>query len=202
MTNGLLLIGLTGSIGMGKSTTAQIFREYGVPVHDADAAVHEVYASKAPNAIKDMFPEAVSEDVIDRRKLASIVLNESKSLQRLEALIHPLVIEHRRSFIRDRLSTGAKMVVCDIPLLFETGADREMDLTIVVSASESVQKARVMQRDGMTAERFSAIMAKQLPDAEKRRLAHLVIDTGTGIESARRQVAAFLRAIGGRAQSA
>jgi dephospho-CoA kinase len=197
----MLVIGLTGSIGMGKSTTAQIFRDLGVPVHDADAAVHEIYMTSACAPVRELFPAAVEAEGVNRMKLASIVLSDPEALKQLEAVMHPLVAQHRRAFVDRHAKSGANLVVCDVPLLFETGSERDMDLTVVVSAPEPVQKARVMQRSGMTEARFSAIMAKQMPDAEKRRRAHVVIDTGHGLEAARRQVVAFLRALSGRTHS-
>jgi dephospho-CoA kinase len=197
----MLVIGLTGSIGMGKSTTAQIFRDLGIPVHDADAAVHEIYATAACAPVRDMFPGAAEQEGVNRTKLASIVLSDSEALKQLEAIMHPLVAQHRRTFVENQAKVGVDLVVCDVPLLYETGTDREMDLTIVATASEPVQKARVMQRTGMTEARFSAIMTKQMPDAEKRRRAHVVIDTGHGLDAARRQVVVFLRALSGRTHS-
>lgn len=197
----MLLIGLTGSIGMGKSTTAQIFRDLGVPVHDADAAVHEIYGTTARAPVAQLYPDVVDEDGVNRTKLAAIVLSDPEALKRLEAIVHPLVLEHRRNFIDANASKGAPIIVCDVPLLFETGTDRDMDLTMVVSAPAAVQNERVMARSGMTEARFSSIMAKQLPDAEKRRRAHVVIDTGRGVDAARRQVIAFLRALSGRVHS-
>lgn len=197
----MLVIGLTGSIGMGKSTTAQIFRDLGVPVHDADAAVHEIYRTTALEPVSQLYPEALDKDGINRTKLAAIVLADPRALKKLEDIVHPLVLEHRRKFIDAEATKGAPAVVCDVPLLFETGSDRDMDLVLVVSAPAPVQNERVMARDGMTEARFSAIMAKQLPDAEKRRRAHVVIDTGGGVDSARRQVIAFLRALSGRVHS-
>lgn len=199
----MLVIGLTGSIGMGKSTTAKIFRELGIPVHDSDAAVHEIYKTTAREPVARLFPDAVCSEGIDRTKLAAIVLSDPDALKRLEKIVHPLVHAHRRNFLEAQTKAGAPFVVCDVPLLFETGSDIEMDIALVVSASAPVQKARVLARDGMTEERFSAIMAKQMPDAEKRRRAHLVIETGSGVDAARRQVTVFLRALaaGARAHS-
>jgi dephospho-CoA kinase len=193
----MLVIGLTGSIGMGKSTTAQIFRDLGAPVHDADAAVHEIYRTAACAPVAHLFPDAVNSKGVNRKKLSAIVLSDPEAMKRLENIIHPLVAEHRRAFVAAQVRVGARLVVCDVPLLFETGSDREMHLVLVVSAPAPVQKARVMARAGMTEDQFSAIMAKQLPDAEKRRRAHVVIGTGLGNDSARRQVIALLRAIAG-----
>jgi dephospho-CoA kinase len=197
----MLVIGLTGSIGMGKSTTAQIFRDLGVPVHDADAAVHEIYRTTACAPVAHLFPDAVDSEGVDRTKLAKIVLVDPEAMKRLEDIIHPLVLEHRRKFVELQAKAGAELVVCDVPLLFETGSDREMHLSLVVSAPAPVQKARVMARPGMTEDKFSVIMGKQMPDPEKRRRAHVVIETGRGVDSARRQVIALLRALAGCAHS-
>lgn len=197
----MLVIGLTGSIGMGKSTTAQIFRDLGVPVHDADAAVHDIYRTEACAPVAAAFPDATDGQGIDRSKLASIVLADSAALTRLERIVHPLVLEHRRRFVEEQAGRNAGIVICDVPLLFETGADREMDVVVVVSAPAPVQKARVLARPGMTEARFSAIMTKQLPDDEKRRRAHFVIDTSRGIDLARRQAMVFLEALAGRSHS-
>lgn len=197
----MLVIGLTGSIGTGKSTTAQIFRDLGIPVHDADAAVHEIYRTTACAPVARLFPDVVESDGVNRTKLAKIVLFDPEAMRRLENVIHPLVHEHRRRFIEAQAKAGAEMVVCDAPLLFETGSDREMHLALVVSAPAPVQKARVMARTGMTEDSFSAIMSRQMPDAEKRRRAHVVIETGLGVEDARRQVIALVRALAGRAHS-
>jgi dephospho-CoA kinase len=186
---------------MGKSTTAEIFRDLGVPVHDSDAAVHEIYRTTACDPIRSLFPEVVHHEGVDRKALADIVLSDPEALKRLEAIVHPLVSEHRRNFVRARAGERARVVVCDIPLMFETGADRDLDLTLVVSASAAVQKARVLARTGMTLQRFSVIMKKQMPDADKRRRAHVVIDTGRGLPAARRQVMDLLRALAARSQA-
>jgi dephospho-CoA kinase len=197
----MLVIGLTGSIGMGKSTTAQIFRDLGVPIHDSDAAVHEIYRTTACAPVAQLFPDVVDSEGVNRTKLGKIVLSDPEAMKRLEHIIHPLVREHRRAFIERQAKAGAQLVVCDVPLLFETKADMEMHLALVVSAPAPVQKARVMARAGMTEERFSVIMAKQMPDSEKRQRAHVVIETGFGVESARRQVIALLRALAGSMHS-
>jgi dephospho-CoA kinase len=194
----MLIVGLTGSIGMGKTTTARIFRDLGVPVHDSDAAVHEVYRSTAVSAVGVDFPDALRAGQIDRAKLAAIVLSDPGAMKHLEAIIHPLVAKHRQAFLEMNVNAGSDLVVCDVPLLFETGTERDMNLVLVVSAPAPVQKARVMQRSGMTEARFSAIMAKQTPDPEKRRRAHLVIETSGGLADLRRQAETFLRAISGR----
>jgi dephospho-CoA kinase len=190
----MLVIGLTGSIGMGKSTTAALFRVFGVPVHDSDRAVHDLYRGEARDEIAAAFPAAMTRDGLDRQLLASEVLGNPQALRRLEAIIHPRVSAHRLAFVHACRQAGARIVVCDIPLLFETGADRTVDLVVVVSASAPVQKARVLARPAMTLGRFDAIMAKQIADSEKRRRAHVVIDTGRGMDAAQRQVAELLRA--------
>ncbi len=197
----MLLVGLTGSIGMGKSTTAQIFRDLGVPVHDSDAAVHEIYRTTACDPIRSLFPEVVHHEGVDRKALAGIVLSDPAALKQLETIVHPLVSGHRQNFVQARAAERARVVVCDIPLMFETGADRDMDLTLVVSASAAVQKARVLARTGMTLERFSVIVKKQMPDVDKRRRAHVVIDTERGLPAARRQVMSLMRALAARVQA-
>ena len=189
------IIGLTGSIGMGKSATADIFRSLGVPVHDSDRAVHEIYAGSAAALVAAVFPAAAAPDGIDRRKLGDLVLNNPAEMKKLEALVHPLVSAHRKSFLDKAYAQGAKFAVCDVPLLFEIGLDREMDAIVVVSAPFQVQKARVMARPGMTEARFNAILQKQWPDEDKRRRAHLVIDTSRGLEDARHQIINLLRAL-------
>ena len=189
------IIGLTGSIGMGKSATAEIFRSFGIPVHDSDKAVHDIYAGSAASLVAAAFPGAAGADGIDRRKLGDLVLNNPAEMKRLEALVHPLVGAHRRAFVEKARAQGARLAVCDVPLLFETGLDREMDAIVVVSAPFQVQKARVLARPGMTEERFNAILQKQWPDEDKRRRAHVVIDTSRSVEDAREQISHLLRAL-------
>ena len=189
------ILGLTGSIGMGKSTTAAMFREKGVPVFDADAAVHELYRGSAAPAIEAAFPGTTREGAVDREQLAARVLDDPDALRRLEAIVHPLVREARAAFLLNAATTGAMLVVVDVPLLFETGADSEVDAVAVVSAPESVQKARVLARPGMTPERLSAILAKQIPDVEKRWRARFTIDAGGGLDQARAQVRDVIAAL-------
>jgi dephospho-CoA kinase len=191
------LIGLTGSIGMGKSATAQMFREEGVRVYDADAAVHAIY-EKGGGAVEPVgaaFPGVVVDGAINRDLLSKAVLNDAEALKKLESIVHPLVGAAQLDFLVAAREAGADLVVLDIPLLFETGGDRRVDTVVVVSAPAEVQRARVLDRPGMTAEKFEAILAKQTPDAEKRARAHHVIDTGQGFEHARAQVRAVLDAI-------
>lgn len=188
----MLRVGLTGSIGMGKSTTAQMFREAGVPVLDSDQIVHDLYRAAAVAPIEAAFPGVSVDGVVDRGRLAAQVLADPEALKRLEAIVHPLVWAARDDFLKDQEKKGASIVVYDVPLLFETGAEKSVDAIVVVSAPEDVQKARVLARPGMTEEKFAAILAKQVPDAEKRARADFVVHTGKGIEAARREVQAIL----------
>jgi len=193
----MFVLGLTGSIGMGKSTTAAMFRVEGVKVHDSDATVHELYLGPAVAAVERAFPGTVFDGRVDRARLAARVLDDPQALRRLESIIHPLVRASREAFLAAAAQSGERLVVVDVPLLFETGLHREVDAVVLVSASESVQKERVGGRPGMTLERLSAILAKQMPDAEKRRRSHFVIDTGRGFAAAERQVRSILRALAG-----
>ncbi len=191
-------LGLTGSIGMGKSTTAALFRERGVPVHDADAAVHEIYRHEGVAAVEAAFPGVAVEGVIDRARLRPRVLGDAAAMARLEAIVHPLVRAREARFLEDAARQGAAVAVLDIPLLFETGAQGRVDAVAVVSAPEAVQRERVLARPGMTAETLAAILAKQMPDAEKRRRADFIIDTGRGLAIARAQVAELLETLAAR----
>jgi dephospho-CoA kinase len=191
----VIVVGLTGSVGMGKSTTAQLFVEEGIPVFDADAAVHTLYRGQAVAAIEAAFPDVIAENEIDRERLATRVLGDETAMRRLEAIVHPMVGRMRAAFLGWKREQGHDIVVLDIPLLFETGAASTVDVVVVVSAPEAVQKARVMQRPGMTEARFAAILARQMPDDEKQRRAHFVIETGDGIEAARAQVRDLLRTL-------
>jgi dephospho-CoA kinase len=193
----MIVLGLTGSIGMGKSTTAQMFREAGVPVWDADASVHQLYAEggAAVAPIGQAFPGAVKNAAVDRAALSGLLKSDAAAWKRLESIVHPLTRASQQAFLRKHLDAGAKAVVLDIPLLMETGQDKFMDAVVVVSAPADVQRARVMARPGITAERFEAIRAKQTPDAEKRGRADFVINTALGLDEARRQVRAVLAAI-------
>ena len=191
----MFILGLTGSLGMGKTTTAGFFAEAGVPVHDADAAVHRLYEGEAAAAIEAAFPGTTANGKVDRAKLSQRVLEDPQALPRLEALIHPLVRESTARFLAEAERQGAKIAVLDIPLLFETGGDRRVDAIVVVSAPQDVQRARVLARPGMTAAKLDTILARQLADAEKRRRADFVVDTSRGFEAARAQVAEILRAV-------
>jgi dephospho-CoA kinase len=192
------VLGLTGSIGMGKSATASIFRRLGVPVHDADAAVHDLYRGEAAAAIGEAFPGTVADGVVDRAKLGAAVLGKQEELKRLEAIVHPLVRARRDVFLASAVRAGAPLAVLDIPLLFETGGDRECDAVLVVTAPAEVQRERVLARPGMTEEKLDAILAKQQPDAEKRAQAHFLVDTSRGFASAEAQVASILACLAGR----
>jgi dephospho-CoA kinase len=197
----VILLGLTGSIGMGKSTTAQLFRGEGIPVHDSDAAVHDIYdvGGAAVPVVGAAFPGVVAEGRIDRQKLAAQVLGEPEALQRLERIVHPLVAEHRLLFLERAKSEGADVAVLDVPLLYETGGEALVDAVVVVSAPAEVQRERVLARPGMTQQKLDAILARQVPDAEKRARADYVIDTSQGIEPARQQVRAILTQVRAKA---
>jgi dephospho-CoA kinase len=190
----MVVLGLTGSIGMGKSTTAAFFAEAGAPVYDADAAVHRLYAGEAVPLVEAAFPGVSTAAGIDRGALAKRVLDDPAALKRLEGIIHPLVRREEMRFLVDAERAGAAVAVLDIPLLFETGGDRCVDAVVVVTASPDVQRTRAFSRPGMTEEKFQALLAKQVPDAEKRRRADFVVDTSQGLDSARQQVHAILQA--------
>jgi dephospho-CoA kinase len=192
------VLGLTGSIGMCKSATAAMFRALGVPVHDADAVVHALYRGAAAPLIAKAFPGTVADGVVDRSALGKEVLGQPERLKELEAIVHPLVRAERDAFLTAAVAARAPVAVIDIPLLFETGGERDCDAVLVVTASREVQRARVLARAGMTEEKFAAIAAKQMPDAEKREKAHFLVDTGRGFAAAERQVGDILRALAGR----
>lgn len=193
------VLGLTGSIGMGKSATAALFREAGVPVHDADAAVHALYRGEAVPLVEAAFPGVTRDGEVDRAALGALVMNDPAAMARLEAIVHPLVRQAEVRFLEQARREGRRLVVLDIPLLFETGGEKRCDAVAVVSAPAPVQKARVLARPGMTEERFAAIVGKQLPDSVKRQRADVVIDTSQGFESARRQVQDVIRRFSGKA---
>ncbi|QLF68862.1 dephospho-CoA kinase [Peteryoungia desertarenae] len=182
------IIGLTGSIGMGKSTTAGLFAEEGVPVNDADRVVHELYAGKAVLPLTPLFPDAIVDGKVNREKLSVILRQNPAKFAELEAIVHPLVREREEDFLLDADVAGADLVVLDIPLLFETGAFDRVDYVVVVSCGPDLQRQRVLARPGMTPEKFEMILARQTPDSEKRERADFVIDTSQGIDVARQQV--------------
>ncbi|MGB8121558.1 MAG: dephospho-CoA kinase [Pseudolabrys sp.] len=188
----MFVLGLTGSLGMGKSTTAKFFAEEGVPLHDADAEVHRLYERDATPLIEAAFPGTTVDGKVDRDKLAQRVLGDPVAIRKLEGIVHPLVRRAEEHFLAEAARKGASIVVLDIPLLFETGADRRCDAVVVVSAPADVQRARVFERPGMTEEKFDAILVKQMPDAEKRARADFLVDTSTGFGAARAQVREIL----------
>jgi dephospho-CoA kinase len=191
----MFILGLTGSIGMGKSATANMFAEEGVPVHDADAAVHRLYEGEATPLIEAAFPGTTSGGKVDRAKLGQRVLGDKDAIARLEAIVHPLVTQSRERFVADAERNGAKVVLLDVPLLFETGGDKRVDAIVVVSAPAEVQRARVLERPGMTDDKLAVILSKQTPDAEKRARADFVVDTSKGFDAARAQVREILKSV-------
>jgi dephospho-CoA kinase len=191
----MFVLGLTGSLGMGKSTTAKFFAEEGVPVHDADAAVHRLYAGEAAPLIEAAFPGTTVDGKVDREKLGTAVLGNAEAIRKLEQIVHPLVHAHEQRFLREAEARGAMVAVLDIPLLFETGGDKRCDAVVVVSAPADVQRKRAFERPGMTEEKFQALLAKQMPDAEKRARADFVVDSGKGFEAAHAQVREILRKV-------
>ncbi len=184
----MFILGLTGSIGMGKSTTAKMFADAGVPVHDADAVVHRLYEGEATPAIEAAFPGTTVGGKVDRDKLGKRVLGDAGAIQRLETIVHPLVAQARDRFLAEAERSGAPVALLDIPLLYETGGDQRCDAVVVVSAPGELQRRRAFGRAGMTEAKLAAIMTKQMPDQEKRRRADFVVDTSLGFEHARAQV--------------
>ncbi|THV22151.1 dephospho-CoA kinase [Peteryoungia ipomoeae] len=195
----MIIIGLTGSIGMGKSTTAALFAAEGVPVNDADQVVHDLYRGLAVPLIEAAFPGVATSGEVDRQKLVAALAQNPANFSKLESIVHPMVREHEREFLRQQAARGTDIVLLDIPLLFETAGEDRVDVIVVVSCDASIQRQRVLSRPGMTPEKFELILARQLPDAEKRIRADYIIDTGHGIEDARRQVQSLLAQI--RAQT-
>ena len=191
----MFILGLTGSIGMGKSTTANFFREAGVPVHDSDAVVHRLYEGEAVGPVEAAFPGVTVAGKIDRGKLAERLVGRPEAIRQLESIVHPLVRTVSERFIGENEARGARFIVLDIPLLFETGRDNKVDAVVVVSAPADVQRARVLKRPGMTAEKLDALLARQMSDAEKRARAHFVVDSSRSFDSARAQVHGILRAV-------
>ncbi len=193
-----LVLGLTGSIGMGKSATAAIFRRLGIPVHDADGAVHALYGGAAAPLIEAAFPGTVVGGIVDRAALGRIVLGSPERLKQLEAIVHPLVRAQEERFLARAVGSGAPVAVLDIPLLLETGAEGRCDAVLVVTAPGAIQEERVLARPDMTRQKFEAIRGKQMPDAEKRRRAHFLVETGRGHAAAEAQVRDILKALAGR----
>jgi dephospho-CoA kinase len=191
----MFVLGLTGSIGMGKSTTAKMFADEGVPVHDADAAVHKLYEGEAAPAIEAAFPGTTAKGRVNRVKLGQRVLGDEIAMKRLEHIVHPLVRRAEERFLAEAKKNGAKVALLDIPLLYETAGDKRCDAVVVVTAPSDMQRVRAFERPGMTAEKYDAIVAKQTPDTEKRRRADFVVDTSRGLDAARAQVRDILQAI-------
>jgi dephospho-CoA kinase len=184
----MFILGLTGSVGMGKSATAKMFADEGVPVHDADAAVHALYEGEAVPLIEAAFPGTTASGKVDRGKLGERVLGHPEEIKRLERIVHPLVARVRDDFLAGAERAGAKVALLDIPLLYETGGETRCDAVVVVSAPAEVQRERVLMRPGMTEAKLAAILAKQVPDADKRARADFVVDTSQGFDLARQQV--------------
>jgi dephospho-CoA kinase len=188
----MLVLGLTGSIGMGKSTTAQFFAEEGVPVLDADATVHRFYEGEAVPLIEAAFPGTTHAGKVDRAQLGKAVIGNAQALKRLEQIVHPLYRKAEAHFLDQAEAAGVPVVVLDVPLLFETGGNARVDAVVVVTAPAEMQQARLLERDGMTLEKFLALLEKQMPDAQKRERADFLVDTSKGFDSARTQVRAIL----------
>jgi dephospho-CoA kinase len=191
----MLIVGLTGSIGMGKSTIAERFRQQGVPVCDADAIVHQLYEGEAVAPIEAAFPGSTAGGKVDRAKLSQALMADATGFGVLEKIVHPLVHAKERAFLKQHADAGEPLAVIEIPLLFETHGDARVDVTVVVSAPAEQQRARVLERPGMTAEKFEQILARQVPDAEKRRRADFVVDTGVAVDESYRQVDAIIGAL-------
>jgi dephospho-CoA kinase len=192
----MFILGLTGSLAMGKSATAKMFAEEGVPVHDADAAVHRLYEGEAVPLIETAFAGTTAGGKVDRDKLGQRVLGDAAALKRLEGIVHPLVRKAEERFLTEAEHKGASVAVLDIPLLYETGGEKRCDAVVVVSAPADVQRARAFERPGMTEAKFQAILGKQMPDAEKRARADFIVDSGQGLERARAQVRDILAKVG------
>jgi dephospho-CoA kinase len=202
----VIVVGLTGSIAMGKSTVATMFAEFGVPAFNADDAVRDFYAGEGAKSVEVAFPGAMAEGQIDRERLGAQVFGDADALNRLEGLVHPAVASARVRFLERATVEGRRLAIVDVPLLFETGGDSDVDLVVVVSAPESHQRARALAREGMSESKLEAILSRQISDTEKRRRAHFIIDTQGSLESTRAVVAEFMRAVaaltGGRLRHA
>ncbi len=197
----MLRVGLTGSIGMGKSTTADMFRAEGIAVLDSDQLVHELYKGPGAVEIERVFPGVVVDGAVDRQRLAARVLDDPSALKRLENMVHPMVWAARDALVEERRQKGDRIIVFDIPLLFETGAEKDFDAIVVVTAAEDVQKTRVLARKGMTAEKFASILSKQTPDSEKRARADFMVHTDKGMGAAREEVRNILKALKARLET-
>jgi len=184
----MIILGLTGSIGMGKSTTAKLFQEAGVPVYDADAAVHKIYEGEAAPAIEAAFPGTTADGKVDRNKLSAKVVHDPAAMKRLEQIVHPMLGASRQQFLHDAERSGAPVAVVDIPLLFETGGEKRVDAVVVVTTTPEIQRQRILERDNMTGVKLDALLARQLPDAEKRKRADFVVDTSHGHDPVRARI--------------
>jgi dephospho-CoA kinase len=184
----MIILGLTGSIGMGKSTTAKLFTEAGVPVYDADAAVHRLYEGEAAAAIEAAFPGTTANGQVDRNRLSDRVVRDPAAMKRLEEIVHPMLGASRRKFLHDAERSGASVAVVDVPLLFETGGEGRVDAVVVVTTSPEIQRQRILARPNMSDEKLDAILARQVPDAEKRRRADFVVDTSDGLDPVRARI--------------
>ena len=184
----MIILGLTGSIGMGKSTTAKLFAEAGVPVYDADATVHMLYEGEAVPAIEAAFPGTTVDGKVDRNRLSARVVHDPAAMKRLEEIVHPMLGASRQKFLSDAEQSGAPVAVVDVPLLFETGGEKRVDAVVVVTTTPAIQRERILARDNMTGEKLDAILARQLPDAEKRIRAHFVVDTSHGLDPVRARI--------------
>jgi dephospho-CoA kinase len=188
----MLVLGLTGSIGMGKSTTAKLFAEVGVPVYDADATVHKIYEGEAAPAIEAAFPGTTVDGKVDRALLSAKVVHDSDAMKRLETIVHPMLRSHHQKFLDDAEASGAPVAVVDVPLLFETGGEKRVDAVVVVTTSPELQRERILARDNMTPDKLDAILARQMPDTEKRERADFVVDTSHGLDPVRAQIREIL----------
>ena len=184
----MIILGLTGSIGMGKSTTAKLFEEAGVPVYDADATVHMLYEGQAAPAIEAAFPGATVDGKVDRNRLSARVVHDPAAIKRLEAIVHPMLGASRQKFLHDAEQSGAPVAVVDVPLLFETGGENRVDAVVVVTTTPEIQRQRILERPNMTEEKLQAILARQMPDAEKRKRANFVVDTSHGLDPVRARI--------------
>src|SRR5277367_1830571 len=184
----MIILGLTGSIGMGKSTTAKLFAEAGVPVYDADATVHRIYQGEAAPAIEAAFPGTTVDGKVDRVRLSAQVVHDPAAMKQLEQIVHPMLRSYHQKFIDDAEQAGAPVAVIDVPLLYETGGEKRVDAVVVVTTTPEIQRQRILERDNMTSEKLDAILARQLPDAEKRRRADFVVDTSGGLDPVRARI--------------
>lgn len=191
----MLLLGLTGSIGMGKSTTAKLFQEAGVPVYDADATVHKIYEGEAVPAVEAAFPGSTANGKVDRQKLSAMVVNNAEAMKRLETIVHPMLRSHQLQFLNEAEASGVPVAVLDVPLLYETGGENRVDAVVVVTTDPQVQRERILARDNMTPDKLDAILARQLPDAEKRKRADFVVDTSHGLDPVRERIGEILREV-------